>query len=363
MYSRPEHIESILRAYERYIAPFTFVIGFVFDAVALRGADLETTQIVLGAFLAVAALSIAVLALYESGRLRFRRADEAIAFVPVLMQFSFGNLFSAFTLFYTKSAAIGQSWIFLAMLVVILVGNERFRKRYERFAFRIAIFFVAVFSYAIFALPVALKRLDADIFLIAGAASAAAVAVFAVALAQFLPAGERRGPRAAAVAVGGIWAAFTVLYFTNVIPPIPLALQKSGVYHGVVRTLDGYAVRYEPAPRYLFLKETNTVFHRTAGEPVYYFSSVFAPTELAVGVRHQWLRYDERRKRWIREEEVAFPIVGGRDGGYRGYSFKTAVAPGWWRVEVVTDRGQVLGRETFRVVEVSSPPPLVSGLQ
>ena len=55
---------------------------------------------------------------------------------------------------------------------------------------------------------------------------------------------------------------------------------------------------------------------------------------------------------------VVFSIVGGRDGGYRGYSLKTNMESGWWRVRVETTRGQVLGQAQFTVETVSSLPVL-----
>ena len=41
-------------------------------------------------------------------------------------------------------------------------------------------------------------------------------------------------------------------------------------------------------------------------------------------------------------------IAGGRDGGYRGYSL-TTVNSGNWRVNIETERGQLIGRVKFKV--------------
>jgi hypothetical protein len=45
--------------------------------------------------------------------------------------------------------------------------------------------------------------------------------------------------------------------------------------------------------------------------------------------------------------------VGGRDGGFRGYSFKKNIQPGTWRVDVETAEGLLLGRIGFEVVTAS----------
>ena len=50
--------------------------------------------------------------------------------------------------------------------------------------------------------------------------------------------------------------------------------------------------------------------------------------------------------------------MGGRDGGYRGYSVKRDPTAGHWRVNVVTEFGQVIGRVSFEVVVVQEPVPV-----
>ncbi len=46
---------------------------------------------------------------------------------------------------------------------------------------------------------------------------------------------------------------------------------------------------------------------------------------------------------------VSFPINGGRDGGYRGYTIKRNPIAGEWRVDFATADGHLLGRERFTV--------------
>ena len=44
---------------------------------------------------------------------------------------------------------------------------------------------------------------------------------------------------------------------------------------------------------------------------------------------------------------------GGRGGGYRGYSLSSNQRSGAWRVNVLTAYGQVVGRTSFKVIDVS----------
>jgi len=158
-------------------------------------------------------------------------------------------------------------------------------------------------------------------------------------------------------AVASIFLIFNVLYFTNAIPPLPLALKSAGVYHNVARVGDTYALTYEPLPWYREYLNYNTIFHHSPGTPVYVWSSIFAPSGLSTTIYHEWQRYDDAMQQWVTTNEFSYPITGGRDGGYRGYSMKIDVTSGEWRVRVVTRYGQVIGQVAFSVQDVSTPAP------
>lgn len=96
---------------------------------------------------------------------------------------------------------------------------------------------------------------------------------------------------------------------------------------------------------------------------MYIYSAVFAPTDLNTQIFHRWQYFDEIKKKWIIQNDIPFPITGGRDEGYRGYSFKDGIFPGEWRVDVVTARGQIVGRINVTVVLAEYPPTLFAELK
>ena len=340
--------------YERYVAPITFIIGFTVDHFTLNRIDLWIDNLVILAYLAIAGVAIILINAYESGRLRWLLRGETPIFLPLLLQFPLGGLFSVFFVFYSRSGSYRASWPFLCALVFLLVGNEFFKKRYSRFTFHASIYFIALFSYSILSVPILMHRMGADVFLISGVTTLAVFGMFIGLLWQVMPQRLREAKYALMYSVATIYVFYNVLYFTNIIPPIPLSLKESGIYHSVER-IDGgqYRVSFEPAPWYNIFHEYDPVFHRGAGEPVYAYSAVFAPTKLDVAIVHQWSQYDEEKGKWRVTDRFDFPITGGRDGGYRGYSFKKSVSPGTWRVNVQTERGQILGTMSFRVVDVA----------
>lgn len=350
---------KILEWYERRLAPVAFIIGFVFDSITFTRVDFLFDHIILIGHLCIAASGIALVNAYASGRLRGEIAARSAWLYPLAIQFSFGALFSGFTVLFARSGSFAGSWLFLVLLVFILVGNEFFRERYKRFLFHISIYSIALFSYAIIAIPVLMRDMGPWIFVLSGIASIAAILFLVLALALVAPAMIRENRGRLIGIVGGIYLVFTLLYFTNVIPPVPLVLKHLEIYHSITLAEKGiYRLEYEEAPWYRFFDGVRKTVHWTPGKKIVAFSSVFAPTDINTKIVHRWLYYDEVSGKWVERSVIEFTMKGGRDTGYRGYSEKGAITPGKWRVEVRTARGQLLGRTTFDVVETTAPPAL-----
>lgn len=159
-----------------------------------------------------------------------------------------------------------------------------------------------------------------------------------------------KGRRILYLTIGLIYVSFNVLYFTNIMPPVPLSLKESGVYHNVQRASGGYMATYEPSAWYNPFEEYSSEFHWQPGEKVYCFTSVFAPTKIDTTIFHRWSYFDEAKSEWINTDEIKYFIIGGHEKGYRGYTFKQNVHPGDWQVEITNNRGQVLGKVNFEIV-------------
>ena len=349
---------SLLKLYEKhekYLSPLALLTGFIWDSLTLRRVDLWLDNLVLLGYLFISVSAIAILNTRQSGW--FKQV------APFLLQFAFGGLFSAFVIFYSRSASLITSWPFLAILTALLIGNEVFRRHYGRFVFHIAIFFIAIFSYSILIVPTVLGSMGPAVFLLGGLVSLSLMGFVIMGLSIASPVVVRERKGTILLTILGIYAFFHLLYFTNSIPPIPLSLKDGGIYHSVSRKGNGYEVSFEPSSRFLFFREYSAIFKKKPLEAVYAYSSVFAPTRLNTEIFHRWSYFDEKKKEWIATDRLGFAIAGGRDGGYRGYTFKTSVFPARWRVEVVTERDQLLGRMNFEVVEAVGDPELKTELK
>jgi len=149
------------------------------------------------------------------------------------------------------------------------------------------------------------------------------------------------------ISIASTLAAITLFYFLNIIPPIPLSMKEKVIAYDIERLSGGdYRVLEADYKWYedLFGKRTAYISNNS---PVYVFSSVFAPTKLNTDIVHEWQVKTEDG--WQTASRIDFPIEGGADQGYRGYSVKYNLYPGLWRVNIETERGQTIGRIKFKV--------------
>ena len=355
----PKNIEELAHWYMRYISPVSLIAALLLDYfVLLRRVDLWVGNLILFSYLLLAAACITVMNLLEAGRLQRPWILTVTPLIPVVAQFAFGGLFTAYVSLYSRSAVLEASWIFILVLAGLLIGNERFVRLYTRFVFQFSIFFTVLFSFLIFFLPVVFGKIGPSMFVTGGALSVIIVTAFYYGLMYLVPERAKAESTNLARSIAAIYLTFNLLYFTGVIPPLPLALKDAGVYHGVEKNGTEYQLLGEPKTWYESFLRYNTVFHRAGNEPIYLYTAVFAPTGLSTTIYHEWQWYDEGAKQWVTKEKVPFSIVGGRDGGYRGYTIKANAEAGSWRVNVVTEFGQLIGRVSFRVVDTTEPAPV-----
>jgi len=354
---------DLYKKFEKYISPVGLIYGFIFTSLTLTRVDMWLENFWIVVHLLIAGFGILAVTLFEN-RAEVKKLAEVERekfnfFLTLIIQFSFGGLFSTFFVFYMRSSSPADSWLFIFFLLVLLIGNELWKKHYQRLVFQIIVLFVSLYLFLIFLLPVLFYRLGADLFVYSGILSLIIVFLFLLLLRKFAQEKFKKNHNILMVSLFSIFIIMNTLYFTNVIPPIPLALKNDGVYHSIIKNNVGnYEVQSEPTVWKDYFN-FYPVFHKQTGESVYVFSSIFSPVNFMTNIIHQWQYYDEVKKVWIDSSKIILPITGGREQGYRLYSSKQMVTPGLWRVKVMTVSGQVLGRIGFKVVNIIIPPSLI----
>ena len=164
--------------------------------------------------------------------------------------------------------------------------------------------------------------------------------------------------------VGILFVTFNVLYFNNMIPPIPLSLKEIGIYHTVERTLASeYRLSFEKAPWYAFGKKqaryfTGLVTSRCTRGVRCSRRLGSIPTYCTVGHTFRVIRRVDRlfnhRIPDLRRTKRRIPGLLQKGKNISGGN-------GAWTWETL--RGQILGRFVFTVEDSAAPPVLSSEIR
>jgi len=327
----------------RHLLPSVLLAGgFFVDVLTFRTLRTDVTFALLGGYALAAAAGVA---LGERGSGAWRKV------LPMVVQFAFGSLLSSAFLFYWFGGAVAASWPVMLIVVALMAFNEAFRHVFLRPSVQFGVFAFTFFSYCTLLFPYVLHSLSAWVFLLGGAV-ATVVSLLLAEIATRANAAWRPLARRFRLTAVCTFAAFISLYFLNVIPPIPLSIRDAGAYHDVTVRGGEYLLEAEPENLLSHLWPGQTLHLEQGGDGrIYAYTAIFAPTELSTTIVHAWQRYDETTKRWVDAGRSTYATRGGRQEGYRGYSYRTIQSAGRWRVIVETVRGQELGRISFTIVE------------
>lgn len=348
-------IKQFYKQYERLLVPGVLLFGVVVDFVTFRTIQVQYAFLLLGAHWVVAGLTISFW-IHSLQRVSERvsvmhRAMHVLS--PLLIQFTFGALLSASFIFYWFSGSLSVSWPFMLVIAGLMVANETFREYYLRPFVQLGVYYFITFSLLTLVLPYLLNSISAWVYVAGGVMSLLiGLGYLSVLSDRFLLVYEMRGRLRAAVL--GVFILMNVLYFTNVIPPIPLSLRDAGMYHSVARVGAVYQVEEERVGL-LGRVLPGQVMQVQEGGSLAAFVSVFAPAELDTTIVHEWQYFDASKKGFVTKSELAYGLVGGRTEGYRGYSQTSVHEGGLWRVRVQTARGQTIGTIWFWASFVDDP--------
>ncbi|MGH7235702.1 MAG: DUF2914 domain-containing protein [Nitrospiraceae bacterium] len=347
-----------------------FFAGVTYDTVTLTRIDRLLDNLILLLYLSLLGLLIVLTGRADLGRNNpaevvgagsgvMQLVDRARPYYSRAIQFLLGGLFSAYAIFYSRSASLTTTAVFFAVLVAFLVANEFLRDRLSSVRLLVTLYALVTFCFFTLFLPVLTGLMNTWVFLL-GAVLSGLVALRVV---ELIYQGVRDRSRGEVIltsvpAIGTI-VILVGFYFLNWIPPVPLSLKFGGIYHQIAKADDRYQLSFEKA-WYQFWKRSDDPFR--GKDPVYCFTAVFAPVDLRTTIYHHWQYRPEGGKQarpFLTADRIPIAISGGRAAGYRAYTVKQSLNPGDWRVDVETEEGRVLGRVNFLVEErVGEPPEL-----
>jgi hypothetical protein len=351
--SKPyQHAQKLGGLLNIYFPAIFFFGGFLWDALTI-GRNVGTSDLITF----VAYLLLAGLILFVIGRPSYVLANtsQPPAWLPAfmqasykrlhypnlpyfLLQFIYGNLLSSLFILYFKSANHWLTWLMSIVMAALLVANEFLESEYRRFTLSWALFGLCAMLVLNFVLPCVLGSIHAVWFYIS---------TFLGALAAHYLYKKTPNHFGSIMPVWAIAGLLMLAYAADMIPPVPLVKREIAMSYDVQKVGTNYQLSQQASPWWIFWRKTSDNLQVLPGQRVYCFSSIFAPAGLSTKLFHNWQLHT--KKGWVTQSRAGFPLNGGRYGGYRGYTFKSNIAAGNWRVSIETEDGKTLAIQSFTV--------------
>lgn len=221
--SKRKNLEEFLEKNKTFVLPTVILGGFVIDTLTLGQVDRAFDNFVILFHLFVVGTSIALLFSVDSRLGRKLRLSNYDSTIQTLMLFSLGGLFSGFTVFYAKSGSLISSWPFILIMIAVMLGTEIQKKHFQKVIFQVSLFYVAIFSYLIFSLPVLVRKMGPDIYMLSGVAGLCVMVFYLFVLSKLNKTLFVKYKKPIIIRIISIFFIFNFLYFANIIPPIPLS--------------------------------------------------------------------------------------------------------------------------------------------
>ncbi len=345
---------------QRHWLTVAFLLGFATDFILLNRVDDALDNAILFFYFTLASASMCLFYAGVAEKSSVKISAFLRNYMPIAMQYSFGGLLSGMLIFYGRSGDLFVSAPFLILILVIIIANELVKKRSDRLLYNLVVYFTAVFSYSVLVVPVLIGEMGDIIFIGSGLLALLIMFLFVKTLSYIIPNYIFLEKKLIVFSIASLYVLFNTFYFLNVIPPIPLSLTELSIYQQVERTsTGGYRIVKEDRPWFALTSLFSETFRPIAGEGAYCFARVYAPTSLSTTIVHRWEYYNEVNG-WTTQFTVPYRISGENKTGYRGFTKSNNIRDGKWRCGVETERGQVLGRQTFFIDSKSQPKDLVT---
>ena len=349
---------KFLNDHKKYAPVFFFIGGFIFDTLTLGRIDRLYDTVILCVHMTSLTIVIYLYNLVDDGKWKNTWLERYQDLLPLAIQFFFGGLSSAYVIYYFRSVSASKTASFFILLLMLLFANEFLKKRIANKYLQFSVYFFISFTFFTFIIPVFIKDMNTYIFIISGLISLSITVVFITFIYRVSPSTRYEIMYGKLlVLILSIYAVINSFYFLNLIPPVPLAMAEGVVAHSLVKKDNKYIVTYEAAEWYKFWRKHSVTYIHKPNEKVFAFTSIFAPTDLKKSILHRWKLYNETTKNWDIVDDIGYDINGGRDNGFRGYTYKSNVKEGLWKIEVITEEELVLGVIDFEIIVDKTKKP------
>lgn len=350
-------LKAFYERHERTALILFFVGGFIWDSLTLQRIDHLYSNFILFTYLICLMISLYIFNLADDDRWKNTFLEDYEEYAPLAVQFFLGGLSSAYVVFFFRSVSLTKTVVFFILLVFLMISNEIFKHRISNKYLQFGAFFFINFTFFAFVIPVFAGMIGTFIFIISGVISLAVTLFFITFIYRKSPSTRREiNIKKMSAVIIGLYLTINLLYYFNMIPPVPLSLKSGLVAYNIEKNDNNYLVTYDPDNTYKFWKPFDHELKYVSGDTVFAFTSIFAPTDLNKAVAHRWKWLNPETNSWNISDVIEYEIIGGRDGGYRGYTYKTNIHSGQWEIDVITEEGLILGSMNFEIIRSKTRP-------
>jgi hypothetical protein len=344
--------KSFLNKHKKYAPVIFFIGGFIWDSLTLGWIDGWYSNTILLTYLICLTISLYIFNLADDDRWKGTFLESYEEYAPLAIQFFLGGLSSAYVIFFFQSVTLTKTIVFFLILLLLLLSNELLKHRISNKYLQFGAYYFVNFTFFTFFLPIVFESMNTFLFIMSGLLSLGTT-LFLIGYIYNQSPSTRLEIDLLKIStlIISIYLFINTCYYFNLIPPVPLSLQSGIVAYNVDKKDNIFTVGYEKAAFYSFWENYDRTFNYAPEDTVFVFTSIFAPTDLKKSVQHEWKWYDKSNDRWNTTDNIDYEVIGGRRGGFRGYTYKGNIWPGRWRVNVTTGKGMVLGQIDFTIVQ------------
>ena len=366
--------KSAVQKTEKFFPAFAFLGGFSWDSMTIGSKVYGSDLVILFLYYLLALVSIYFIATRISVESKNMDSGESIygedsdveihqnffskiknrewssswiERLTCVVQFCFGNLYSALVICYFKSSGSIASFAIVLILAALLVGNEFLKEKYENFGICLAFLCLLGTMFFNFLIPHLVHGMGPFWFFLSTLLSAV--------VCYLLWTKSSRGysrQKQFLVAPIAICLVLFIAYLANWIAPVPLVLKQQIVCKNFNR--ETYSCDVDKLDFWQRVGFKGETIHKDEGDEVYFMSSVYAPAELKAPIEFRWYYKEPSTNKFKLTDKITssrMVVRGGRDAGYRSYSKKKNIPPGTYKVETAYKDGAVIGAKSFKVLE------------
>ncbi len=346
-----------------HISSGVFVLGFLLDAVSLPS--------VTSAWAYLTGLMYACIV----GVLIFVNQYVKAKYFDIAISFFMGSLISFVFIYYLRGSDILTGWPVLLFILSIMIANEIISRK-ARLLFNLIIYSITVTFLFVFLMPVVFRSMNDYVFISSLFVSGLFLYFFTKALYYSSLSSQQmtftlldnqkykyinksilffkrfKYKIYNYIIITPVF--ILVLYFTNIIPAVPLTLAEANVYIKAIKiSASGLSSDYileNKCKRGMNpLKPCYFNYDDIANKKLSFYNEIQAPTSLTAKVTHKWESYNNLTKKWEQKASISYGIFGGRENGYRGYTTIANINRGLYRVTTIINDNRTLGSKKFEI--------------